>query len=199
MYFRPNRTEYHQVPPRDMSVHKRGAATAGLADTLLRGGQGLPEQGEGSPYCCLKPGPHLSITCTSPVLYLCLNCTTVVPLLCLTCTSPELHLCITCTTTVPPLYLPRTSPCASPAPHLYLPLPSLCLTCTPLYIPLCLTCASPAPHLSPLGLLAAPGRAVAAVCHPDHPRHPVCGGICQTHLRVHGTVPERPDSPAQVR
>lgn len=48
-------------------------------------------------------------------------------------------------------------------------------------------------------LAVAPGCAVAAVCHPDHPRNSVRGGVCQAHLRVHGTVPEWPDPPAQVR
>lgn len=48
-------------------------------------------------------------------------------------------------------------------------------------------------------LVLAPGRAVAAVCHSDHPCNPVCGGVRQAHLRVHGIVPEWPDPPAQVR
>lgn len=48
-------------------------------------------------------------------------------------------------------------------------------------------------------LVLAPGRAVAAVCHSDHPCNPVCGGVRQAHFRVHGIVPEWPDPPAQVR
>lgn len=48
-------------------------------------------------------------------------------------------------------------------------------------------------------VVLAPRCAVAAVCHPDHPCHPVRGGVRQAHLRVHGTVPEWPDPPAQVR
>lgn len=37
---------------------------------------------------------------------------------------------------------------------------------------------------------------VAAVCHSDHPCYPVCGGVCKAHNRLHGALPEWPNSPS---
>lgn len=32
------------------------------------------------------------------------------------------------------------------------------------------------------------GSTVAAMCHPDNPRHPVCGRVCKANNRLHGTL-----------
>ena len=74
-----------------MSVHNRGAATAGLADTLLRGGQGLPEQGEDYDLDlpCPSPVPPLSLPCGSPVAPLSLPCGSPVPSPVAVCLQPR--------------------------------------------------------------------------------------------------------------
>lgn len=43
------------------------------------------------------------------------------------------------------------------------------------------------------------GGSVAAVCHPDHPRHPICGGVRKADNRLHGAVSERSDLTSEVR
>lgn len=48
--------------------------------------------------------------------------------------------------------------------------------------------------LSPVGWVD-----VAAVRAPHHQCHSVCGGVCQTHCRLHGSVPERSDNLAESR
>lgn len=40
---------------------------------------------------------------------------------------------------------------------------------------------------------------MAAVRTPHHQRHPVRGGVCQTHRWLHGPVPERSDHSAESR
>lgn len=40
---------------------------------------------------------------------------------------------------------------------------------------------------------------VATVCHSHHQRDPVCGGVCQAHLWLHGPLSERSDYPPQSR
>lgn len=55
--------------------------------------------------------------------------------------------------------------------------------------------------VSPLNVIgcvsAAAGGHVAALCREDHRGHPVRGGVRQTHRRLHGPLPERPDRAAE--
>lgn len=135
-----------------MSVYNRGAATAGLADTLLRRGQDLPEQGKA--LWCSPSNFHEEPKSFSHSLRQ-------------DCVKGESwEFCLVL--------------CGSKS----------IITCT---------CEPPVITYISLYLVPAPGCAVAAVCHPDHTCHPVCSRICQAYLRVHGTVPEWPDSPAQIR
>lgn len=43
------------------------------------------------------------------------------------------------------------------------------------------------------------GSTMAAMCHPDHSRHPVCGRVCKADNRLHGTLSKWSDSTSEVR
>lgn len=60
-----------------------------------------------------------------------------------------------------------------------------------------LTLRLPGCHLSPVP--PAQGSDVAAVCHQSHGGHPVRGGVCQAHRRLHGAVSEWSDRASESR